>query len=395
MHREARREEAMIDGHVAARFDRVREAFAANFERHGEVGAACAVIHRGAVVVDLWGGWADREARRRWSEDTLQLVFSATKGITAACVLLLAERGELDLDAPIARYWPEFAAAGKAHIPLRWALSHRAGLAAVDGHLTLAEVLAWDPVIRAIAAQRPNWEPGTGHGYHARSYGWILGEVVRRVTGTSLGRFFAEAIAAPLGVELWIGLPAAQEARVATLYPPPQPSDPDVQAMLAQMMGPDTLLGRVLCGPSNLFGYDEMWNRRELRAAELPSSNGIGTARALARFYAALIGALDGPRVLRPDTVAAACAVQSDGEDLVLRFPTRFGTGFMLPPTLSLAAGPSSFGHPGAGGSLALADRDAGFAFAYVMNQMGLAVAGDPRAAALLEATYRCIRGGP
>ncbi|MGH7785529.1 MAG: serine hydrolase domain-containing protein [Candidatus Binatia bacterium] len=381
----------MIAGTTAPRFAPVREAFAQNFERCGDIGAACAVMHRGELVVDLWGGWADREAGRAWQADTLQLVFSATKGVTAACLLWLAERGAVDLDAPIARYWPEFAARGKGEIPLRWALCHRAGLAAVEGTLTLPEVLAWDPVVRAIAAQAPNWPPGSAHGYHARSYGWILGEVVRRVTGQSLGRFFADTLAAPLGLEFWIGLPAECEPRLARLYAAPEPADPNVREMIATFMGPDTLLGRVLGGPSNLFSYDDMWNRRELHAAEMPSTNGIGTARALARFYAALIGEVDGVRLLRPDTVAAACAVQSDGTDTVLRLPTRFGTGFMLPPTLSAAAGPRSFGHPGAGGSLALADPDAEFSFAYAMNQMALNIAGDPRAQSLLEAVYRSL----
>jgi len=225
-----------------------------------------------------------------------------------------------------------------------------------------------------------------------RSYGWILGEVVRRITGRSLGRFFAETLATPLGIDFFIGLPETEEPRTARLYPAPEPADADVREMLAQLMGPDTLLGRVASGPSGLFAYDDMWNRRALHAAELPSSNGIGTARGLARFYAALIGEVDGIRLLRPDTVAAACAVQSEGIDRVLHLPTRFGTGFMLPPALSLAAAPTAFGHPGAGGSLGLADPASGLAFAYVMNQMGPTIAPDPRAAALLEAVYDCAR---
>jgi CubicO group peptidase (beta-lactamase class C family) len=381
----------MIDGFVDKRFERVRTAFAENFAERDEVGAACAIIHRGELVVDLWGGWADRAAERAWQADTRQLVFSATKGVTAAVMLLLSQRGVIDLDAPVARYWPEFGAAGKADIPVRWIMCHRAGVAAVDGDLTLPEVLAWDPVVRAIAVQAPNWPPGTKHGYHARSYGWVLGEIVRRVTGRTFGQFFAEEVAKPLGLEFWIGLPLTEEARVATLYPPPEPSDPAVRELLAQMMAPGTLLARVINGPSNLFGYDDMWNRRELKAAEMPSSNGIGTARALARLYASLIGPIDGVRLLSPQTVAAACVEQSNGEDAVLRLPTRFGTGFMLPPSLSPEAGPSAFGHPGAGGSLALADRDRELAFAYVMNQMGLFAAGDPRATALLRAAYASL----
>jgi len=380
----------VIHGHTAAGFEPLRAAFAANFQQHAEVGAACALYHRGELVVDLWGGLANRDAARPWQRDTRQLVFSSTKGVTAICVHRLAESGAIDLDAPVARYWPEFAAQGKGEIPVRWVMCHRAGVAAVDGQLTLEEVLAWKPVVDAIAAQAPNWTPGEGHGYHARSYGWILGEVVRRVTGRSLGRYFAEEIAAPLGLEFWIGLPQAEEERLATLYEAPPPS-PEIQAMLDQFMAPDTLLGRVMRGPSNLFAYDDMWNRRAIHAAEMPSSNGIGTAPALARLYAAVIGEIDGIRLLRPETLDAACVVQSDGNYRILHLPTRFGSGFMLPPSLSMAAKPSCFGHPGAGGSLALADREAGYAFAYVMNQMSFAVAQDPRAANLLQAVYDSI----
>ncbi|MDX2169098.1 MAG: serine hydrolase domain-containing protein [Deltaproteobacteria bacterium] len=381
----------MVNGFTAPRFAPLREALAASFARHGEVGAACAVMYRGELVADLWGGWADREAGRVWQADTIGLVFSATKGVTAACLHALAERGAIDLDAPIAAYWPEFAAAGKGAIPVRWAMCHRAGVPAVDAELTLEQVLAWDPVVRAVAAQAPEWPPGSAHGYHARTYGWILGEVVRRVTGRTLGNWFAEHFAAPLGLDFWIGLPEELEARVARLYPAPPLADEQMRALLATLMAPDTLMGRVFNGPNGLFDYGEMWNRRALHAAEMPSSNGIGSARALARFYAALIGEVDGVRLLRPDTLAAACVVQSEGDDRVLRLPTRFGSGFMLPPMIGPDAGPRAFGHPGAGGSLALADPDQDLAFAYVMNQMGNAVTADPRASTLLRVAYECL----
>jgi len=380
-----------VHGHVEPGFDAVREAFATNFTRHGDVGAACAVYHRGRLVIDVWAGLADREEARPWAHDTLQLVFSSTKGMAATCVLRLVERGLVDLDAPIARYWPEFAAAGKAAIPVRWALCHKAGVAAIDARLTLDEVLAWDPVVAAIAAQTPNWEPGTKHGYHARSYGWILGELVRRVTGRTLGRFFADEIAAPLGLEFWIGLPESEEARIATLIPAPEPEDPQVRAFLERQMGPDTLVGRVLNGPSDLFRYDTRWNRRAIHAAEMPSSNGIGTARAIARMYAALAGEIDGVRLLRPETIALARTVQSDGADAVIGLPTRFGLGFMLPPILSPAAAPTAFGHPGAGGSLGFADPEAELGFGYVMNQMAPAVAPDLRSYRLVEAVYASL----
>ena len=381
-----------VHGETAAHFSRVREAFADNFARHGEVGAACCVYHRGAVVVDLWAGKADRKRDRPWTRETATLVFSATKGMTAACVLRLVERGVLDLDTPVAAYWPEFGAAGKEAIPLAWVLCHRAGVPVVDAPLTLEQVLAWEPVVAATAAQAPVWEPGTRHGYHFRTYGWILGEVVRRVTGKTLGTFFADEIATPLGLDFWIGLPESEEARVAALVPPPPLPPGDARAFFDRLMAPGTLLARAMTGPSNLFHYDEMWNRRPLHAAEMPSSNGIATAHALARAYAALAGEVDGIRLLAPETVGAAREVRSDGPDAVLMLPTRFGTGFMVPPTLSLAAHEGAFGHPGAGGSLGLADPEAEIGFGYVMNQMQLGVTGDPRSAQLLDAVYASLR---
>jgi CubicO group peptidase (beta-lactamase class C family) len=380
-----------VHGTVEPRFAAVRTAFAENFAEHGDVGAACAVFHRGRLVVDLWGGLADRDAGRPWTQDTLALVFSTTKGMTATCVLRLVERGLIDLDAPIARYWPEFAAAGKAAIPVRWALCHKAGLADVEGTFTLEQVLAWDPIVAAIAAQRPNWEPGTRHGYHMRSYGWIAGELVRRVTGRSLGRVFADEIAAPLGPDFWIGLPEAEEPRVATLIPAPEPDDPGVRELIARALAPDSLLGRVFAGPSGLFAYDTRWNRRALHAAEMPSSNGIGSARAVARMYAAIAGPVDGVRLLRPETIDLARTVQAEGADAVIGFPTRFGVGYMLPPALSLAAAPTAFGHPGAGGSLGFADPEHELGFGYVMNQMQLGMTGDPRSRRLVEAVYASL----
>lgn len=379
-----------IHGFVAPGFEPVRDAFARNFTEHGEVGAACCVHLDGEVVVDLYGGVADAASGRPWRDDTLQIVFSATKGVTAACVLRLVERGALELDAPVARYWPEFAANGKDEIPVRWLLSHRAGLAAIEGKFTLEQALAWRPVVDALAAQAPLWEPGTKHGYHLRSYGWLLGELVRRVDGRTIGRFLADEIARPLGLDLWIGLPEEQEPRVSTLIPPPPPPE-TVRAAMDKLFAPDSIPGRAFTGPSNLFHYDQMWNRRALHAAELPSSNGIASARALSRFYAALIGTIDGVRLLHDATLDAACAVQSDGPDAVLFLPTRFGLGFMLPPILAPSARATAFGHPGAGGSLALADRAQRMSFAYVMNRMSPATAGDPRADALLAATYASL----
>jgi CubicO group peptidase (beta-lactamase class C family) len=372
-----------IGGRAEKPFEAVRDAFAENFSKHGEVGAACCIYRRGRPVVDIWGGVADPMAGRAWARDTIQLVFSATKGATAICANRLLESGEIELDAPVCRYWPEFAAAGKAEIPVRWVLSHRAGLAAVDGDLTLDEVLAWDPVVEAIAAQEPNWEPGSKHGYHTRSFGWILGEIVRRVTGRSIGRYFAEEIAVPLGLAFWIGLPVSERARCARVLPPVGGSE-----SVAELLGATSLTARVMGGPSDLFAYDDMWNRPDVLAAEIPSSNGVCDARALARMYAATIGEVDGVRLLGPETVEAACVEQSEGPDEVILKPTRFGLGFSLPPMLAPGCGDKSFGHPGAGGSLGFADPEAEIGFGYVMNQMMFDPEGDPRSDSLIEALY-------
>jgi CubicO group peptidase (beta-lactamase class C family) len=207
----------VIEGDVAPGSERVRDVFGDNFEGHGDVGAAVCVYRHGRKVVDLWGGLADAGTGRPWTRDTLQLVYSATKAATATCAHLLAQRGELDLDKPAADYWPEFAAQGKADIPVRWLLSHRAGLPVIDNPLPLADLLAWDPMAAALAAQRPVWERGTAHGYHGRTFGWLVGELIRRVSGRSVGTFFAEEIAGPAGLDFYIGLPAAERGRASQM----------------------------------------------------------------------------------------------------------------------------------------------------------------------------------
>jgi CubicO group peptidase (beta-lactamase class C family) len=338
----------------------------------------------GRPVVDIWGGIADFETGRPWDEDTIVLVYSSTKGVTATAANLLVERGELDLGAPVADYWPEFAAAGKATVTVRAVLSHQAGLPVVDGEFTLDDVLAWDPVVAALATQAPRWEPGRAHGYHMRTFGWLVGELVRRVTGRTIGRFVADELAAPLGLDFWIGLPEEHEPRCATLIPA---GDPD----LVELLPEGTLLREAIPNPGGLFAYDERWNTRPFHAAELPSSNGIGDARSLARLYASLIGVVDGVRLLAPDTAKAAATPQARGADEVLMIQTAYGLGFMLPPSLDEHAGPAAFGHAGAGGSLALADPDAGFAFAYVMNQLRFDPVRYPRSAKLVKAVYESI----
>lgn len=386
-----------ISGEVEAGFEAVREAFAANFARHADIGAAVCVYRDGRPVVDLWGGVADPETGRPWERDTLQLVYSATKGATATAAHLLAQRGALDLDAPVARYWPEFAANGKADIPVRWLLSHRAGLVALDQPVPLYEALAWHPMTAALAAQRPQWIPGTAHGYHGRTWGWLVGEVIRRVSGRTPGRFFAEEIAAPLGLDFFIGLPAGERGRVSRMaYQQPEIDlttvpltaiPAEFRDLVAAMRDAHSLSNRAyaLTDPSDID-----FNSPEVQTAELPSSNGIGTARALTRMYAALIGEVDGLRLLAPETVASATEEQSAGTDQVMMIPSRFGSGYMLPTADSPLTGPRSFGHAGRGGSLAFADPEHGIAFGYVMNNI---VEGpdDVRAASLVEAVRKSL----
>ncbi|MEU4228628.1 serine hydrolase domain-containing protein [Nonomuraea sp. NPDC026600] len=391
-----------IGGETAPGFEEVRTAFAANLADNQEVGAAVGVYLHGRKVVDLWGGIADPETGRRWERDTLQVVYSTTKGVTAACAHLLAQRGELDLDAPVADYWPEFAANGKDRIPVRWLLTHQAGLPTIDHPITRAQAIAWEPMVTALAAQRPSWEPGTEHGYHGHTYGWLVGEVVRRVTGRSIGTFLAEEIAAPLDLDLWIGLPKAEQHRVSRIIA----DAPDLAAMADLDL--DTLpesvreMMRAFADPTSLTMRSLMGvitppldhNDPDEQSAEMPSSNGICTARALARFYAALIGEVDGHRILSPETLAAATAEQVSGIDRILRVPVRIGTGFGLPTPDAFWYSPTAFGFPGYGGSLGFADPASGLAFGYVMNRIHEGVP-DQRAATLLEVVHRAMNTQP
>jgi CubicO group peptidase (beta-lactamase class C family) len=298
------------------------------------------------------------------------------------------------VDAPAASYWPEFAGAGKGDIPVRWLLCHKAGLPVIDGEMTLEETLAWDPVVRALAAQKPIWEPGTAHGYHATTYGWLVGEIVRRISGRSVGRFFAEEVAAPLGLELWIGLPEAEQARVAPLVTFQRPKDPEMEKLFNQFFGPDTLTGRALSAPGGSLSGD-VWNRPEVWRAEIPAANAVTNARSLARMYAGLVGEVDGVRVLTPEQVEAARTRQTEGADEVLLVETRFGLGFMLSSPFSPFGGTGAFGHPGAGGSLGFADPEANIGFGYVMNKMQQNLSGDPRTLGLIDAVYRAIGRAP
>lgn len=397
----------------------VAAAFAANFERHGEVGAACCVYLHGRPVVELWGGTADRRSGRPWQEDTVAVVFSVTKGATAICAHMLAERGELDLDAPVAEYWPEFAAEGKGELRVRWLLSHLAGLPFVDAPLTLEEVCAWEPVIRALERQPPLWEPGTQQSYHAVTYGFLVGEVLRRATGTTPGRFFAEDVAAPLGLSAWIGLPEEIEPRVAHLDL--ETTEPDWDELLDSMLAdlpesvpvpagtremlktlwadPDSVDARAmrLGFADGLVTEDGGHNARIVRASEHPGTGMVTDARSLARMYAAAIGEVDGVRLLQPGTVAEMSALQEAprygvppafSTFMAEAFPFSMSSGFSRPNRLQPLLGPASFGHPGYGGSIAFADPDLGVAFGYVRNHLS---ADDRTSRSLIEAVSGCL----
>jgi CubicO group peptidase (beta-lactamase class C family) len=378
----------MVGGSVAIEFEPVLDEFARNFDERGEVGAAVCVYVDGRPVVDLWGGLADARTGAPWREDTIVLVYSSTKGVTSVCVNLAIERGLLDPEATVASVWPEFAANGKAGITIGQAVSHQAGLPYIEGDVSLEDALSWEPMVTALASQAPIWEPGSTHGYHMRTFGWLAGELVRRADPRhrTIGMYFREEIADPLGLDFWIGLPEELEPRVARLVPPAT----DLREVLSAF-GDDLLLAKVFSNPGGHFSYDDMWNTRPLHACELPSSNGIGDARSLARIYAACVGEVDGVRVLEPETLAAAMVERACGNDEVLMIESCFGLGFMLGPSFGAANPPHAVGHAGAGGSLAFADPDRGLAFGYVMNDLRFDPAGDPRSEELVRAVYRCL----
>lgn len=381
--------DVIVNGTVAEGFEPVREAFAANFALLGERGAAVAVYRDGRQVVDLWAGTKDVDGTAPWEPGTAQIVRSATKGVVAAGLLLLHQRGELDLDAPVGTYWPEYKAAGKERTLVRHLLAHRAGVPVLDRPLTPAEAADPDLGAAAVAAQAPVWEPGTDHGYHAQTYSWLTGELVRRVTGRPVGEWLADEIAGPVGADLWLGLPEAEQGRAGRVGDIEAPQSAGAlklrpkRSVSAAYADPDSLTRRAFAAITPL--PDE--NDPAYRAAALPASNGIATADGLARVYASLIGEVDGGvRLFTPGTVELARAEQSAGPDRVLVVATRFGLGHMLHGSASPLLSPGSFGHPGRGGALAFADPESGVAFGYVTNGFRKSVTADPRAQALVRA---------
>ncbi len=386
-------EQVEIQGQADPRFARIKDVFAENFAAKGEVGAAVAITLDNRPMVDIWGGFADRAKTRPWTRDTIVNVWSTTKGPAAMCLHRLAEQGRLQLDAPVARYWPEFAQAGKDKVPVTFLLNHKAGLPALRQVMPAGMLYDWEAMTSALAAEKPWWEPGTRHGYHAFTYGFLLGEVVRRITGKSLGTYLREEIAQPLGLDFHIGLDARHDDRVAQMIgaDPVQPGEPNLFS--EAFKDPESVTFKALSNPASLMQVKTI-NTREWRGAEIAAANGHGTARALARLYGALAcgGEVDGVHVLSADSIRRCYTEQSRGQDAVLLRETRFGLGFMLPlPGMAHARSPRNFGHPGAGGSIAYADPDQRIGFAYVMNKMRNDMMLDSRAAALIEAMYAAL----
>ena len=387
---------ARTGGWCDARFSAVRDAFAANFAERGETGAAACLAVDGTVVADLWGGWAAREPDRPWQRDTLVNVFSVGKGLIAACVARLIGQDRLDPDAPVARYWREFGAAGKTAVTLRQLLSHQAGLPALRAPMPDGSMLDWPVMVGALAAEPPWWTPGSGHGYHVNTFGFLAGEIIGQVTGMTVGTMLRREIAGPLGADVYIGLPAAQHGRVAEFTWPGgsgQAGSVRPEALgVGEDPGEQRMIFNAYFNPADLSGVGVV-NTAAWRAAEVPSANAHATAAGIARVYAALAGggAVDEVRVVDSGALAAAVAEQVYGDDLVLRRPSRFGLGFQLTqPERPLGPGPRAFGHFGAGGSVGLCDPDAGVAFGYVTSQMGPRWQ-NPRNRALIDAVFSCL----
>ncbi|MSO59159.1 MAG: class A beta-lactamase-related serine hydrolase [Ilumatobacteraceae bacterium] len=391
---------APVQGFVATGWEGVKEAFQANLDSGADLGAGVSAFHHGKCVVDLTGGWFDKDKKTEYTSDALQLVFSTTKGITAIAVAMLVQRGVIDYGAPVAQYWPEFAQHGKQDATVAQLLSHQCGLSTVVGKISLQEALDWNTITSRLAATAPSWPIGTKHGYHALTYGWLAGELIRRVDGRSPGRFVAEEIAGPLGVEMFIGLPEQYEPRVSRLSNEPvdpntPPIDPMVAKMLADLMGPDSPGGRAL-SLNGAFGEitstDGVFNTRAVHAAEIPAANGITNARSLATIYAATLGPINGVQLINDSIRECATAtITPAGEaDECLIMPTTFGMGFMTHGQFTPYAGSGSYGHSGAGGSVAFAQESRQLSLAYVMNQMAANLATDARAQRLTDAAVKC-----
>ncbi|HVM51946.1 MAG TPA: serine hydrolase domain-containing protein [Acidimicrobiales bacterium] len=368
------------------RFVGVRDAVANLIETGQDVGCSACVVLEGEVVADVWGGWADEAKQSPWERDTITNVWSTTKTMTALSALLLVDRGELDVDAPVARYWPEFAANGKDGVLVRHLLSHTAGLSGWEPAITIEELYDWDRSVEVLAAQAPWWEPGTTSGYHAVTQGQLVGEVVRRVAGVSLGTFFAKELAEPLGADFHIGTDPVHFARIAAVIPPPPLAAPPGSA-------PDSVAARTFASVpiAGELSWTPAW-----RQAEIPAANGHGNARSVARVQSVLSnrGELGGTRYLSEATCDLVFREQCNGTDLVLGVPLRHGIGYGLAGELLPLPNPRTCFWGGWGGSLVINDVDARMTVSYVMNRMGDGTTGDLRGASVLMAAYAALASG-
>jgi CubicO group peptidase (beta-lactamase class C family) len=378
-----------IHGFCDDQFESVKEAFAKNFKEGLDVGASLAVTIDGKFVIDIWAGYTDAAQTRPWEKDTIVNVYSTTKVMTALCVLMLVDKGLIDLDAPVAKYWPEFAQASKENLPVRFLLSHTAGLPGFDQAVQPKMLCDWDRIINILAAQKPWWEPGTKSGYHATTFGFLLGELVRRVTGKSIGTFFRDEVAIPLKADFYIGLPEEHDSRVAELIPP-APIDPsafgeiDLKSMPVRVLGNPALDAKLV----------EVSLTREWRGAEIPASNGHGNARSVARVASALAcgGEIDGIRLLSSQTIEKAIEEQYYDTDLVFTFPVRYGLGFgLVSESMPISPNSRAFYWGGWGGSHVTMDLDSKLSWAFAMNKMVVTLTGDPRTMRIRDALYEAL----
>lgn len=381
-----------VGGSVDPRFAAVRDEFAAQLAKGEHVGASVAVYHRGAKVADLWGGVMDRESNAPWRDDTMVICMSVTKGLAAACVHLLAERRALSYDDPVAKFWPEFAQQGKERISVRQVLSHQSGMALVPDGIASGDLVDWERMTGALAAAPPAWEPGTATGYHALTFGWLTGEIVRRIDGRSVGTFFRDEIAGALDLrDIHIGLPPSAEPRVAKLISL-MPDTPETRKARDQLVPPESMTRRASAPRDERML--EVLDSPQGHQAEMPAVNGIMTARDLARFYAmfANYGELDGARLLSEARVRELSAQVTLRRDKVLIIPIGWALGYMTGGLPGWSQGPrvTSFGHPGFGGSVGFADPEIGLAFACTLNGLDADFFGTGRASRLAAAARAC-----
>ncbi len=396
----------LVCGDVDEGYGPVADAFRANFVNGHEIGAACAIVRDGRLVVDLWGGYRDGHTTTAWEADTLVSVFSATKGMAGAAMAVAHSRGLFDLDVPVASYWPEFAVNGKEAITVRQLLAHQAGLAVLDRKITLDEVADHDRMGVLLAAQRPLWEPGSRHGYHAVTLGWYESQLLSRVDpqGRTLGRFFAEEVAGPLQAEFHIGVPdEVPDERIATIhaFKPPEMLlnlGKMPRQVLVGMLNPRSVLSRSMrCFPELM--QPDAWNRRASLRVEAPSVNGTGQPRAIARIYGALASGDDSLGIgeaTRRELERPPAAPTSGTRDVALGLEGGYAMGFLKPgPAMRFGSSSRAYGTPGGGGSLGFADPDAGVGYAYAMNRLDFHLPVDPRERAIRHAFYTCIGGSP